>query len=158
MQKVVLNKNRVMEYARSFKGEKYIEFPELREFLGYAEDKVPVLLIKAASLDNHIRVNSIIERSTIKAIKMIEGAKRGDFKEVFDVESIKHELESPILEKTSIEISIFHSCVVKPKFTMREAVLISMSMPEVVNRVAKEALNMSSLENIKWQSKKKSMS
>jgi len=61
---------------------------------------------------------------------------------------LTQELTEPMNAKTFLVISLFHRCVVKPEFTMRQAVRISEALPEVINRVAARALELSSLQRV----------
>lgn len=148
MKKVLLNKKRIQAHLKKFKGKIDVEFPELTGKLGFPEDVVPVLKIKAASLDDHLRAKTIVERASIMAIRIVEALDKGQMHNMFDIDAINKELRDPVNEKAFLEVSIFHRCVLAPKFTMKEAYRLSMIMPEVVNRVASQALMMSSLENI----------
>lgn len=149
MQKVQLDPGKLNDYIDNFKGELDVEYPELREIMGLKEDEVAVLTIKAASLNDHIRAQSLNEQTAIMAIKMAEWAQsKGKGEHPVDFQKMLEELTKPMMSKTYLEVSIFHRCVIKPTFTMREAVRISEVLPEVVNRVASTALLMSSLEGI----------
>lgn len=148
MRKITLSKNRIQAYIKNFSGVVDVEFPELIGKLGFKEDVVPILKIKAASLDDHLRARTIIERASIMALKIIESLEKNELHKMFDLEAINKELRDPVNEKAFLEVSIFHRCVVKPKFTMKESYRLSQVMPEVVNRVANRALEMSSLESI----------
>lgn len=148
MKKVVLSKKRIRTYLKTFKGEVNVEFPELSGKLDFPKDVIPILRIKAASLDDHLRARTIIERASIMAVRIVESLQKNEIHKMFDLEAINKELRDPVNEKAFLEVSIFHRCVVKPKFTMKEAYKISQAMPELVNRVANHALQMSSLENI----------
>lgn len=150
MQKVTIDPEKIVQYSKSFDGLLDIEFPELRELLGIAEDEMPVLKIKAASLNDQVRAQTLYEQSAIVAVKMMEWAAAQE-KPVDPVgfDKFSKELREPMNAKTFLEISLFHRCVVEPEFTMRQAVRISEAMPEVINRVAIKALELSSLQRIK---------
>jgi len=148
MRKVPLSNKRLMAYAKGFKKEEDVEFPELTGKMGFSDDVTPVLKIKAASLDDQLRANTIAERASIMGIQIFEAMQSGNFKKFTSIDELNKELREPTNQKTYLEVSLFHRCVVKPKFTMREAFLISAALPEVVNRVAAQALLMSSLENV----------
>lgn len=150
MQKVLINKKKLMRHARTFKGEVEVEFPELREFLDVHDGRMPILKIKAATLDDQIRAQTLYEKAAVKAVKIIEGVrtKKLDLTNVVNATEMSEELWKPMNDKTFLEISIFKRCVIKPRFTMREVVLLSESVPEVVNRVAHAALKLSSMENL----------
>lgn len=148
MKKVLLNKKRIQAHLKKFKKQEDVEFPELTGKLGFSKEVVPVLKIKAASLDDHVRARTIVERASIMAIRIVESLEKNELHKMFDIEAINKELRDPVNEKAFLEVSLFHRCVIRPKFTMKEAYIISQAMPEVVNRVANHALTMSSLENI----------
>jgi hypothetical protein len=148
MQKVTVDPDKLNQYAESFNGEVDVEFPELREFLGLGEEELPVITIKAASLDDQLRAQALYEQTAVMAIKMMEWAKRGDQVDPVGFKKLTKELTEPMNNKTLLEISLFHRCVVKPEFTMRQSVRISEALPEVVNRVAARALELSSLQRI----------
>lgn len=149
--RVLLNRKNLMVHLKRFSRYRDVEFPELSGKMGFPEDVVPVLKIRAASLDNHIRARTVAERAAIMGMKIVKDTTEGmkkDVGEFLNIDWITEELKKPQNEKTMLEVSLFHRCVVKPKFTMRDAYVISESMPEVVNRVATTALQMSSLEMI----------
>ena len=158
MKRVPLSYQRVIDYTKNFKSEADVEFPELRELFGYSDDEMPVLKIKAASLDDHLRAQSLHERVAILAIKMLEGVRKKDFKDVMNYDEMKKELTAPVGEKAMLEVSIFHRCVLRPKFSLREAYLISQAFPEVINRVVVKALALSSLESLQDDNSKSSQS
>jgi hypothetical protein len=150
MKKVVISKQKLMTHVRKFDGLVDVEFPEMRDFLQVKDDTVPVLRIKAASLSDQVRAQTLYERAAIKAVKLVECVTKGEpLTEVMDANEMSKQLNDKINDKAFLEISVFKRCVVKPKFTLREAVLISEALPEVVNRVAHTALKLSSLENLK---------
>lgn len=146
--KVLLNKKSITTYLKKFKKEEDVEFPELAGKLGFDEDKIPVLKIKAAGLDDHLRAKTIIERAAIMAVRIAEAFKANDPTKAINFKEMNEELRNPVCQKAFLEVSIFHRCVIKPQFTMKQSYQISQVMPEVVNRVASKALRMSSLENI----------
>lgn len=153
--RVVLNKTNIKAHLLKFKKEENVEFPELAGKLGFSYDSVPVLRIKAASLSDHVRCKTIAERASIMAVRILETLKdKKNVLQAIDMEFINKELRDPIHEKAFAEISIFHRCLIRPKFTMKESYQISEVMPEVINRVAQKALQMSSLENIHGDSKR----
>jgi hypothetical protein len=150
MQKVVIDPERIVEYSESFESKVDVEFPELREFLGMADNEMPVLKIKAASLNDQVRAQTLYEQAAIVAVRMMEWAsnQKGRIDPVgFD--QFSKELREPMNAKTHLEISLFHRCVIDPEFTMRQSVRISEALPEVVNRVASKALELSSLQRTK---------
>ena len=146
--KVLLSKQKLNVYLKKFIKKQDIEFPELAGKLGFPEDSIPYLTVKAASLSDHIRARSLAEKVTIKAIQLADAMHKEDFKTIFDIDWITKELHEPENEKALMEISLFHRCTVKPKFTLKDAHVISKTMPEIINRVANIALQMSSLETI----------
>lgn len=148
MKKVLLNKKSIQTHLKKFKGKEVIEFPELTGKLGFSKEVIPTFTIKAASLDDHLRAKTIVERAAIMAVRIVESLEKNEMHKMFDIDAINKELRDPVNEKAFLEISIFHRCVVKPKFTMKEAYKLSQAMPEIINRVASRALMMSSLENI----------
>jgi hypothetical protein len=150
LKKVLLNRKVLKQRLRTFKRFEDVEFPELTGKLGFPEDVIPILKIKAASLDDHIRCRTIAERAAIMGIKLAEMVTESkNVLQLFDVNWIQDELRKPETDKAMMEISLFHRCVMKPKISMRDAYVISKTLPEVVNRVATKALSMSSLENVK---------
>lgn len=148
MQKVTVDPGKLNDYAESFDGEVDIDFPELRDLLGLGEEELPVITIKAASLDDQIRAQSLYEQTAMMAIKMMDWAKRGENIDPVGFDKLTKELTEPMNNRTFLEISLFHRCVVKPEFSMRQSVRISEALPEVVNRVAAKALELSSLQRI----------
>jgi hypothetical protein len=149
VERISLDPNRLNDYAENFQGEEDVEFPEMRELLGVGEDVMPVLRIKAASLDDQLRCQTLYEQVAIMAIKLLGKAEESATKGFdFDWAKMLKELQEPMNARTYLEISIFHRCVVEPKFSLRESVKISEAIPEVINRVAVKALKMSSLENL----------
>lgn len=147
--RVILSHAKIKNHLVKFKKEQNVDFPELAGKLGFPKDSVPTLRIKAASLSDHVRVRTIAERASIMAVKILETLKdRKNLAMAIDVDQINKELRDPVHEKAFVEISIFHRCVVRPKFTIKESYQISEVMPEIINRVAQTALRMSALENI----------
>lgn len=149
MEKVLINRTSLLDYVENFKKFEDVPFPELKGQFGCSGDEIPVLKIKAASLDDQIRANTIYEKVAVMAVQMMEGFIKRDPKKILDLEKMAKELNSPNLhEKTHIEVSLFHKCVVQPQFSLLESVKISEALPEVVNRVASIALQLSSMESV----------
>jgi len=156
MKRVLLSHKKIIDYSKNFKREEDVEFPELSGKMGFSEDVIPVLKIRAASLDDQIRAQTLYEKVGVMALQMIEAIKNKDATKIISFEQMNKEIMAPINEKSHLEILIFKRCVVQPKFTLKECVLISEVLPEVVNRVAKRALQLSSLENVNNDNRKRS--
>lgn len=153
--KVVLDADKIKSYVEEFKGTIDVEFPELRGILNMSSEEMPVVTIKAASLDDQLRAQSIYEQTAIRALALVEWANGKDpNSDPIGLEKMMEEIRQPMHHKSFLEISIFHRCVVNPEFTMRQSVKISEVLPEVVNRVATAALEMSSLERLNGDSKR----
>lgn len=142
---VRLNPNKLLQNLKVREKEATVEFPELREYLGYNEGTVPTITIKAAGLDEHLRCQGIHHKAAIMTVKLLDSLKKN---QPLNAEALNVEMEDPVYSKTLFEIALFKRCCIKPKFTMKQAVEISEILPEVINRVATKALIMSSLETL----------
>jgi translation elongation factor EF-Ts len=103
-------------------------------------EKIPIMKVKKASLDDQIRAEAISSIPIIMLKKLLEQVEKG---EEIKPDIIKGVLNHPGTHpKTSFEIHLFQRCVVEPKFTIEEALKLSETMPELVNEVCAFALGL----------------
>ena len=152
MRKVLLDRIQLLKGLSDFKSEDEVPFPELEGLFGAVKGEIPVLKIKGASLDDQITANLIMQKARISAVKMIQNF--GDKKNLKHLNLDGITKNSAMNEKTQLEISIFHRCVVQPSFSLEEVIWLSEKLPEIVNRVAQTALYLSSMERLNGDSKR----
>lgn len=112
-EKMLLDKKKFLDIIDNF--DSVYEF-EMKEFVGFVN--IPVLRVKSASLDDHIKAQELSASSFMKS--MLEKNKSD---------------EKAFHPKTLFEIDIFHKCVIEPEFTMEEVIRISKICPELINKV-----------------------
>lgn len=152
MRKVLLDRKKLLTGLSDFNFEDEVPFPELEGLFGSSKGEIPVLRIKAASLDDQITANAIMEKARITAVGMIE--KFGQ-KEILEKLNLNETTKTSFMDdKTQLEISLFHRCVIQPMFSLEEVVWLAERLPEVVNRVATTALYLSSMERLNGDSKR----
>lgn len=143
--KVILDGDKLTAYAKKPRVFAELPFPELEGKFGMPKGKIPYIKVKPASLDDHLSVQTIQKQTAVIISKILEYTRKGSLPDMkYFIDGITQ--ESSI--KTLLEISIFKSCCIEPKFSHKDAVRISEILPEVVNRVAKRALSLSSLEMV----------
>lgn len=138
-----MNPDKLLGYCKSRKKFKSVEFPELRGVCGFKEDAMPIIKIRAASLDDHIRCRQLHHKASIIALRFLDSLRQ---QKPLQMEALQSELNDPVYDKTLFEIALFKRVCVSPKFSMKQSFDISEAMPEVINRVANTALQMSSME------------
>lgn len=146
--KVLINRQALLDYTENFQQFKDVPFPELEGKFGCEKGTVPILKIKAASLDDQIRASNIAEKALVGGLKLIQNLASRNKNVSIGYEQLSKELNAQINDKTHIEITLFHKCCVQPQFSLLEAVKISEALPAVINRVASTALQLSSMEKV----------
>ena len=152
MRKVLLDRKSLLKGLSDFQSEDEVYFPELEGLFGSSKGEIPFLKIKGASLDDQIAAQTIASKARIAVVEMIKNFGK---KEALKVLNRELSSKASILnEKTQLEISIFHRCVVQPMFSLEEVIWLSKKLPEVVNRGAKTALFLSSMERLNGDSER----
>ena len=140
---VILDKELFTKAAEEFVLEEKIYSPELSEFLNTPKEEC-YIKIKGASLEDHIRAR---EMSGASMRMLVELSNAIEGKQLIDPQEIKKKYFNPeVSEKTALILHIFHRCVMKPKFSFEEVIKLSELIPEFVDRIAGEALEITSLE------------
>ena len=139
MDEVVVDKDKLMEYITHFDKIETMEIPEFRQFLGAEDcDKVPVIKLRGASLDDHMKAQSL---NSVPLLIYRFILKRYQESKYFDVDKVEEALkDDTLLPNTRFEISLFHRNVIEPNFTMENVIEISEVYPDVVNRVVRRIL------------------
>lgn len=153
MKKVILDRTKLLKGLGDFDFDDEVYFPELTGLFGANKNEVPFLKIKAASLDDQIRAKDMIERARITAVSMLQDFGKKEILEKLNLED-ESKKASALHEKTQLEVSLFHRCVVQPMFSLEEVVWLAERLPEVVNRVAKTALFLASMERLNGDSER----
>ncbi len=140
---VILDKEVFTKAAEEFVLEEKIYSPELSEFLNVPKENC-YIKIKGASLEDHIRAREL-SNASLRLLTELSNSIEG--KQLIDPEEVKNRYFNPeISEKTALIQHIFHRCVIDPKFALEEVIKLSELIPEFVDKIAGEALEITSLE------------
>jgi hypothetical protein len=135
MEKVKVDKDKLFERVAEI--DRIYDFP-VKDMAN--EDRIPILRVKKASLDDQIKAEATSSITTVLLRKILEQLEKGEKPDISTIhETINHPGANP---KTSFEIHLFQKCVVEPKFTIDEAVKLSETMPDLVNEVCAFALGL----------------
>ena len=142
-QEVILDKGVLSKAIENFVLERKMYAPEL-EMLLEVPKEMCYIKIRGASLEDHIRAREL-SNASLRLLTELSNNIEG--KQLIDPEEVKNRYFNPeISEKTVLILNIFHRCVVEPKFEYEEVVELSKRAPEFVDRIAGEALEITSLE------------
>ncbi len=142
-QEIILNKEVFAKAVEGFVLEEKIYAPELSGFLNVSKENC-YIKIKGASLEDHIRTREM-SGAAMRMIVELSNAIEG--KQLIDPEEVKRKYFNPeVSEKTTLILHIFHQCVMEPKFSFEEVLKLSELIPEFVDKIAGEALEITSLE------------
>lgn len=122
-----------------------IEAPELAKKLGYKEGTVPILQVRLASLDDHLRAKELASASAMALIKIDKKIKDNQEIVAEDIDiGLMNEEYGP---KTFFEINIFHRCVIEPKFRYRDVIQLAVVLPDLINRTVRFILELNTNGN-----------
>src|SRR5210317_605982 len=128
-EKVLIDKDKLMNFVGSFEKVHNFPVPELKKILG----KKTVFKVKGASLDDHIRANELASAVPILLSHMVDKLEKN---EPIDNKSFTTMIDKKeIHNSTFFEINLFHKCVIDPKLTISEILELSEVMPELINNV-----------------------
>lgn len=133
--KVLVEKAKLLEYIKDFEAVRELPVPELAKIL---KVKDPILKVKGATLDDHIKARELSSGPMIMLGELFNMMQKGESPDLAVLrKKLVNEGRHP---KTNFELRIFHTCVVEPQFSMGEVVNLAEVMPGVVNRVVSFAL------------------
>lgn len=145
----VLNKKNLIAYAKSVATLRQVEFPELVGVLSrYSDDKkMPVIMIKGASLDDHIACNQLGKDSLLILAAILEKVKENNG-QISPEEILEQITSDKIHGFTLFELKLFCRVCHKPQFTFEEVLLLATKQPEIISRVNHTAFEMTKLPDI----------
>lgn len=143
-EKVIVQKDLLMSIVDKCDVERVIHIPELNKLFGIPEDEC-YMRIRGASLEDHLRALEI-QKTPYRALRevMLKAKRNAVMSEVL---SLGDSFLNPELsERTAFELCIFERCVIEPKLTYSEILKLSTVAPEIVNKVALAAIEITSAE------------
>lgn len=144
MEEKVVSKDKLLEAVKSFKLEKEIKVPELAKHLNLPEDEC-IFKIKGASFEDHIRAVELQKQPYRFVREILSKIKEGyTLEQLADLE--EKFLNPETSEQTIFDLTMFQRCVLEPGFSFEEVVELSKVVPELINRVTTEIVNITSVE------------
>jgi len=129
--RVVIDGSLVKRYAENLQKEYELEVPELGGILNFDPGEVPILKVRMASLDDHIKAQKLASAPAQLLYKIAEKINNGEDVTIDDVITTSEGIDP----KTYFELELFCRCVIDPKFEMFDVIKISEALPDFINRV-----------------------
>ncbi len=143
--KVIVDVEKLEKFVDDFAVEYELEAPELKEILGLNGNEIPIMKVRPASLDDHIKSQDIVTQTLYK-LKILH--KELDEKGLNEIDTSEYEALDDVLDdRTIFEVNLFSSCVIEPKFTPEQVIEMSKVMPDFINKVAAFVTELTNVEN-----------